>query len=374
MVLFSRPPRAVCVLRLSAIGDVCHTLALVQALQREWPSTTLVWVMGKVEASLFGDLPNVEVIVFDKKQGWKAYLSVWRQLRGRRFDALLQVQAALRASVLSLGIRARYRLGFDAQRANDAQGLFTNVKVPSPAAPHVVDGLMAFAQVLGVQDLTPRWDVTVDPADQEWAAGRVAFDFAQATAASAVAIASDSRAERSRSPTLIIVPASSKAYKNWTVAGYAALADHAVRSGWQVILCGSPAPNEQALGAQVVAACQVDVLNLVGSTSLKQMLALIQQAQLVVAPDSGPIHLATLVGTPVIGLYAHHNPARVGAYNGQADAVSVYQTLVEAEYGKPLAALPWRTRVKDKQAMQHISIASVLATFDQVKERIECKR
>lgn len=348
MVLFSRPPRAVCVLRLSAIGDVCHTLALVQAIQREWPSTALVWVMGKVEASLFGDLPNVEVIVFDKKQGWKAYLSVWRQLRGRRFDALLQVQAALRASVLSLGIRARYRLGFDAQRANDAQGLFTNVKVPAPAAPHVVDGLMAFAQVLGVQDLTPRWEVTVDAADQAWATSQL-----------------------TQQPTLIIVPASSKAYKNWMVAGYAALADHAVRSGWQVILCGSPAPNEQALGAQVVAACQVDVLNLVGSTSLKQMLALIQQAQLVVAPDSGPIHLATLVGTPVIGLYAHHNPARVGAYNGQADAVSVYQTLVEAEYDKPLAALPWRTRVKDKQAMQHISIASVLAKFDQVKERIE---
>ncbi len=349
LALFASPPRAVCVLRLSAIGDVCHTLALVQAIQREWPSTALVWVMGKVEASLFGDLPNVEVIVFDKKQGWKAYLSVWRQLRGRRFDALLQVQAALRASVLSLGIRARYRLGFDAHRANDAQPLFTNVKVPSPAAPHVVDGLMAFAKVLGIQDLTPRWQVTISPADQHWA-----------------------KSQLNAKPTVIIVPASSKAYKNWTVEGYAAVAEHAVKSGWQVVLCGSPALNEQALAAQVLAACQVAVLNQVGNTTLKQMLALIQQAKLVIAPDSGPVHLATLVGTPVIGLYAHHNPARVGAYFGQAEAVSIYQTLVEAEYGKPLSQLPWRTRVKDKNAMQQLSIADVLLAFDQVKERIEC--
>lgn len=349
LALFSSPPRAVCVLRLSAIGDVCHTLALVQAIQREWPSTALVWVMGKVEASLFGDLPNVEVIVFDKHQGWKAYLTVWRQLRGRHFDALLQVQSALRASLLSLGIRARYRLGFDAQRANDAQQLFTNVKVPSPTAPHVVDGLMAFAKVLGIHDLTPRWQITVSAADQHWA-----------------------RAQLNAKPTVIVVPASSKTYKNWTVAGYAAVAEYAVRAGWQVVLCGSPAANEQALAAQVCAACPVELLNQVGKTTLKQLVALIQQARLVIAPDSGPVHLATLVGTPVIGLYAHHNPARVGAYFGQADAVSIYQALVEAESGKHLSQLPWRTRVKDNHAMQLLSVDAVLLAFDRVKDRIEC--
>lgn len=335
-----------CVLRLSAIGDVCHTVALVQAIQRQWPSTAIVWVMGKVEATLLGDLPNIEVIVFDKKQGWKAYLAVWKQLRGRRFDALLHVQAAFRASILSLGIRAVYRLGFDKQRANDAQGLFTHIKVPSPAAPHVVDGLMAFAAMLGVEDCAPRWDVSVADADKQWAAAYVGAK-----------------------PSLILVPASSKAYKNWTVAGYAAVATHAASSGLQVVLCGSPTAFERDLAAQVEQACQCDVLNLVGKTSLKQLLALIQQAQLVLAPDSGPIHMATLVGTPVIGLYAHHNPARVGPYFEQAHVVSIYQTLVEAETGKPLAVLPWRTRVKDKQAMQHLPVEAVLTVFDQLREQ-----
>lgn len=337
-----------CVLRLSAIGDVCHTVAMVQAIQRQWPTTRITWIMGKVEASLLGDLPGIETLVFDKKQGWRAYRNIWQQLRGRQFDALLHVQAALRASILSLGITAQYKLGFDRQRANDAQWLFTNIKVPSPAAPHVVDGLMAFAAALGVEDVTPRWDVPIAPADVAWAEKVLGGK-----------------------PTLLIVPGSSKPYKNWTAAGYAAVADHALQTGLQVVLCGSPNPMEQVLAAQVAQACQGAVLNLAGKTSLKQMLALIQQAQLLLAPDSGPVHMATLVGTPVIALYAHHNPARVGPYFSQDNAVSIYQTLVEAEHAKPLDNLPWRTRVKDQAAMELISTGVVIQAFDRVWERLQ---
>lgn len=348
LALFSSAPRSLCVLRLSAIGDVCHTVALVQAIQRQWPTTQITWIMGKVEASLLGDLPGIETIIFDKKQGWQAYRSVWRQLHGRHFDALLHVQAALRASILSLGIKARYKLGFDRQRANDAQWLFTNHKVASPAAPHVVDGLMAFAAALGVNDVTPRWDVPVAPADDEWAASVLG-----------------SKA------SMIIVPGSSKPYKNWTVAGYAAVADHAAQAGLQVVLCGSSSPAEQALAAQVEQACSCTVLNLTGKTSLKQMLALIRRAQLLLAPDSGPVHMATLVGTPVIALYAHHNPARVGPYGGQENVVSIYQTLVESEHAQALDTLPWRTRVKDEAAMELISTGMVVQAFERLWSRLQ---
>lgn len=346
MTLFTKPPSSLCILRLSAIGDVCHVVALVQAIQRYWPTTSIVWIMGKTEASLLGDLPGIETVVFDKKQGVRAYKAVWQQLRGRRFDALLHVQAALRASLLSVGIKARYRLGFDRQRANDGQWLFTNYQVPSPAGKHVVDGLMAFAQALGIPSSIPQWQVPISPVDQQWAASVLAGK-----------------------PALVLVPASSKAYKNWTVAGYVAVAEHASRQGLQVILCGSPQVQEIELAAKVQQACPCATLNLVGKTSLKQLLALIAQAKLVLAPDSGPIHMATLAATPVIGLYAHHDPERVGPYWGRGDVVSVYQTLVEAAYQKPLAELPWRTRIKDAHAMQHITIPMVLETFDQVCQR-----
>ena len=67
MPLFSTAPKSICILRLSAIGDVCHAVAMVQAIQKQWPTTKITWIMGKIEAQLFHDLPNTEVIIFDKK-------------------------------------------------------------------------------------------------------------------------------------------------------------------------------------------------------------------------------------------------------------------------------------------------------------------
>lgn len=107
-------------------------------------------------------------------------------------------------------------------------------------------------------------------------------------------------------------------------------------------------------------------MDLVGQTNLKQLLALIGEASLVLAPDTGPTHMATLVGTPVIGLYAHHNPARTGPYLCRDYVVSVYQELIEQETGKPLAELGWRTRLKDPDAMGKIGIERVIATFDRL--------
>lgn len=342
MPLFSSAPRSLCVVRLSAIGDCVHTVAVVQAIQRQWPQTHITWIMGKVEAMLLGDLPGIEVIPFDKRLGWRGYRQVWRQLQGRRFDALLHLQSALRASLLTLGIRARYRLGFDRQRAGDGQGWFTNRKVTSPASPHVLDGLMAFAAELGVTDLDARWQIPTSAADEAWAAAQI---------------------DPVR-PTLLIAPAASKAYKNWTIEGYAALADHAAARGFQVLLCGGPTALEQQMAREIQARCQHLPGNLIGQTSLKQLMALIKQAQLVLAPDTGPTHMATAAGVPVIGLYAHHNPERTGPYRCRELVVSVYQPLMEAQSGRPLAELPWRSRLKDDQAMTRIQPQAVIETFD----------
>ncbi|QFI53282.1 glycosyltransferase family 9 protein [Aeromonas simiae] len=343
MPLFQTPPRSLCILRLSAIGDCCHALALINAIRREWPDTRITWIVGKLEATLFAGLPGVEIIPFDKGQGWRGYRQLWQQLAGRRFDALLHLQAALRASIATLGIRADVKLGFDRERANDGQWLFTNHQVPSPASPHVLDGFLAFAGELGVRDLTPDWHLPIDPQDRAWA-----------------------RETLQGRPTLLICAAASKAFKNWTAEGYAAVADHAAKRGFQVFLCGGPAQLERDLARDIQAHCHTQPGNLVGQTRLPQLLALIGEASLVLAPDTGPAHMATITGTPVLGLYAHHNPARTGPYHCPEGVVSVYQTCVEAETGKPLAELGWRTRVKDPLAMQRIEPTRVIEAFDRL--------
>ena len=344
MALFSTPPRSLCVLRLSAIGDVCNAVAAVQAIQRQWPETQITWITGKLEAELIKDLANVRVLIFEKKQGWRAYQQLWSQLKGQEFDALLHMQYAFRASIATLGIKARYKLGFDAQRSQDFQHLFTNIKVPSPVSPHVLDGFMAFVECLGVKLASPQWQLSYSDADCHWAKQQLSLT----------------------QRNLVIVPAASKAYKNWTAQGYAEVITYAQQCGWHVILAGSPAKIERDLSQAIEQHLSHRVLNIVGKSQLKQMLALLDLADLVIAPDTGPAHMANAMNTPVIGLYAHHNPQRTGPYLYQHYVVSAYEEALLAETGKTKEQISWRTRVKDPQAMQRIKTSQVIAMFDRI--------
>jgi len=116
----SAPPAALCLLRTSAIGDVTHVVPLVRTLQRHWPETAITWLIGTLEHKLIGDLEGVEFIVFDKrKKGRAARAAVREALGGRRFDALLHMQVAWRANLLSRVVDAPLRIGYDRARSKD---------------------------------------------------------------------------------------------------------------------------------------------------------------------------------------------------------------------------------------------------------------
>ncbi|NMH66696.1 glycosyltransferase family 9 protein [Shewanella salipaludis] len=330
---------SLCLLRLSAIGDVCHAVAMVQAIQRQKPGIEITWVLGKVEYQLLKHLPGIEFVIFDKSQGWRSYLNLYRALKGRRFDVLLHMQVALRASIASLAISARVRMGFDRARAKEGQWLVTNHRVAPLAQPHVLDGFMGFARELGVTDLTPRWDIPVPPADSE---------FAQALIADGEKV-------------LVICAAASKAERNWLPERYAAVAEHAAGKGYRVLLCGGPTALEKDLAGAIEQACGASLENLVGRTSLTQLLALLKRASIVLAPDTGPLHMAVTQGTPVIGLYAHSNPGRTGPYLFRDSVVSVYDEAMASQHQGPV---PWGTRAKGEHLMELISVAAVVTKFE----------
>jgi heptosyltransferase I len=344
--MFPSAPKSLCVLRLSAIGDVCNTIATVQSIQKQWPNTHITWITGKLEAQLLQAIDGIEVIVFDKKAGLEGYKSLWKQLKGRQFDALLHMQYAIRASVATLGIKAKYKLGFSSDRSQDFQTLFTNVKVPSPTSLHVADGLMAFAHQIGVPQSELTWSLSYSEQDANWAEAKL----------------------QTGKPNLLLVPGASKAYKNWNAEGYVDVINHAREKGWNVILAGSPAKVEVDLAERIQSLLTQPCLNLVGESSIMQMLALIDKVDMVIAPDTGPAHMASAMQTPIIGLYAHHNPVRVGPYNYLKYAVSVYEETIFAETGKTSQELSWRTRAKDEKAMNRITSDSVMTMFDQVVE------
>lgn len=347
MPLFSTAPKSICILRLSAIGDVCHAVAMVQAIQKQWPTTKITWIMGKIEAQLFHDLPNVEVIIFDKKSGYAGMKVIWELLSDRKFDALLHMQLALRSSALTLGIKATYKVGFNFKRAKEGQWLFTNKKITDTASQHVLDSFFEFAYFLGISKTEPTWNIPLSEAD---------INFAQK-------IISNGK------PLFVISPAASKDERNWLTERYAAVADHAIEKGFEVILCGSPAQREVTLGQSIQKQMRHQATDLIGQTTLKELTATLRTAELVLAPDSGPAHIATTQGTPVIGLYGHSNPNRTRPYLSPENVISVYERHVQEQHKKPLNELPWSARAKGEHIMGDISTGSVIEMFDKITQK-----
>lgn len=334
---------SVCILRLSAIGDVTHVIPVVLSLQAQSPKTRITWIIGKLEARLLGDLPGVEFIVFDKRAGWRGYRELWRRLRGRRFDALLHMQVAARANLAAALVRARIRVGYDRARSKDGHSLFINRRIAPTPAQHVRDCLASFLEPLGLKAAPPRWDIPLAESDRAFAATHLAAD----------------------RPSLVISPSSSHPLRNWPVERYAALADHAaLRHGMQVILVGSPAQEEQATCAAIASAMQAPVLNLCGQDTLKQLAALLQGADLVVAPDTGPAHIASALGTDVLGLYAASNPLRSGPYNSLGWCVDRYPEALRQFRQLTVDTARWGTKVEVPGAMELIEVADATATLD----------
>lgn len=345
---FQSPPDHLCVLRLSAIGDVCHTLAVVRSIQNQWPQTKITWIIGALEASLLADIPGIEFIIFDKKKGWAAFAALRRTLHGRSFDVLLDMQVALRASLVSLLIASPLRIGFDRARAKDMQWLFTNRRIAAQPREHALDALFGFAHALGVREKILRWDIPIPD---------VARAFAQ-------------QQLPGKQATLIISPCSSaraRNWRNWSAQRYAQVVDYAVaHHGMRVLLTGGPTPLEREYGVQITQLAQHAPHNLIGQTNLKQLLALLQRGAVLISPDSGPAHMATCVGTPVIGLYATSNPLRTGPYLSQRWVVNKYPEALHRDGGKRVAEVSWGQRVRSPDAMDLITVDEVQQKLDEL--------
>jgi heptosyltransferase I len=342
--LISAPPESVCLLRLSALGDVCHAVALLRALQRAWPETRFSWIVGKPEARLLALVDGVEVIPYDKRGGAAAVRELGSRLGTRRFDLLLMLQVALRASLLSTLIPARLKLGYDRARALEGQWLFSNARIAPCARQHQLDAVLGFAEALGVADRTPRWELAL-PASAHAYAQRLIPDGAP--------------------PTLAISPCSSVHERDWLPERYAAVADYAhARHGLRVILCGGPSAEERALGDAIARAARAPLVNQIGRDTLPELVALLARCAALVAPDSGPLHLATAVGTPAIGLHATSNPARTGAYFSRAFAVDRFADAARAFRNKSVAELPWQDRIEEPGVMALITVEDVAEKLD----------
>ena len=333
-------------MRVSAIGDTCHALAVVRRLQDNWPDARITWIIGKVEASLMAEIDDVEFIVFDKSRGRQAYDEVQAQFEGRQFDVALCMHASMRVNLLCRSIPTDVRLGFDRKRARDFQWLFTSHRIAAAPGEHALEAMMGFATAIGAVERELRWDLPLPTAAREFA-GQYVDDGRK------VVVVSPCSSHRSRN------------FRNWSIANYATTIEHLQqRHDCRVVLTGGSTSIEREYGQVLCGTAQPGNVNLVGKTSLPEVAALIEAADLLICPDSGPAHIATAVGTPVIGLYATSNPGRTGPYLSRELTVNRYPDAVRKYIGKEVDALRWGRRVRHPEAMDLITVADVTAKID----------
>jgi len=349
-VSFSRekPPQSICLLRTSALGDVTHVVPLVRTLQQAWPQTRLAWIVGKLEHKLVGDIAGVEFLVFDKGAGLGGFGALRAQLGARKFDALLHLQVALRANLVSAFVRAPLRIGYDRARAKDLHGLFVNTRIAARSGEHVLDAMASFVEPLGLRQTQVRWDIPIPESAHAFAAQNLPGN----------------------SPTLLVSPCSSHAMRNWLPERYAAVMDHAARFGWRVMLCGGPSAYERDFGNAIVEKCTSKPIDLIGQDTLKQFLALAQRATLVLTPDAGPMHMANAVGAPVLGLHAASNPQRSGPYSDRRWCVDRYDAAARKFRGKAAAELAWGTKLEYPGVMELIETAAVIERFEAFAQQL----
>lgn len=335
---------SICILRLSAIGDVSHVVPVVRALQAQSPGTKITWVCGKPEHKVLADIDGVRFVIFDKNSGLRAYRELRRDLEGEHFDTLLHMQVAVRANLAAACVKAKVKLGWDKARSRDLHQCFVNQRIDAVDQQHQVQAFLSFARALGLDAEEPRWDLPVSSSSKE---------FAEAVLPGS-------------QQTLLISPCSSHGLRNWSVQRYAAVADHAIQKlAMRVALAGGPSELEATTGRAIEHAMSGEPINLIGKDTLPQSLALLQRADIVLSPDSGPAHLANALGTPVIGLYACTWSRRSGPYNSLDLCVDRFSEAARQFRRKNPGELRWGTRIEQQGVMDLIQVDDVIEKLEQ---------
>ena len=294
----------VAIVMLSAIGDAVHVLPVANALKRAVPGMKLTWVIQPVPHKLVHNHPAIdEFIIFRRRRGLTAlgqFLSVRRELRRHQFDLVIDLQVYLKAGILTWFTPAPTKLGFDRARARDLNWLFTTQRIPPHPVQHVQDQYFEFLHFLGVSPEPVIWGLRFT--DEERQVQREFF------------------AEVEK-PVCSVVVGSSKPKKDWPPERYAELLEIIEGEfGFQTVLIGGPAPRERATAAEVARLTRAQPLNELGD-NLRRLMYLLDGSDVLVSPDTGPLHIARALETPVVGLYGYTNPKRTGPYRKYTDLV-----------------------------------------------------
>ena len=287
-------PERICIVMMSALGDAVHVLPVINAIKRARPGSHITWVLQPGPATLVRGHRSVDdIILFDRSKGAGAFREVIGELRSRHFDLLINLQVYFKAGLITALSGVKRRLGFDRARARDANWLFTTERIPAHPVQHVQDQYFEFLRQIGIEPEPIEWDIGPWPSERGWQREFL------------------TQFER---PIAAIVVATSKPSKDWIPSRWAAVCDIlSSEYGLQPVLVGGTSEREGKAAAEIASLGASKPFSALGS-GLRNLVSILDASELVLAPDTGPLHMSVAVGKPVISLMGYTDPRRTGPY------------------------------------------------------------
>lgn len=311
------PIERVLVVKLSSIGDVVHALPVASALRRTYRSARITWAVEEWCAPLVEGHPAIDrVIRFPNMRSWSrdpgrllaAIRQATRELRSEPYDVVLDLQGLLRSACLARMATTPLRIARSGQREG---AHLVSYGVPLPPAPvHAVEEYLEVARFLGATTAPVTFDLPV----RAVAMTRVADLLAEAGV-------------REDVPLIVLSPSASRRWKTWPLERWAEVANRLADRG-TIVIAGTG--EQKRVHARLAARLQNPAIDLTGRTTLSELIALLARAALHIAQDSGSVHIAAALRTPVVALYGPTKPSRLGPY-GQVDAVINHSDLCGLE-------------------------------------------
>jgi heptosyltransferase I len=334
--------KKICLVRPSAIGDTVHALALANGLRHGFPDARITWVLQPVPCQMVMHQPCVDrFITFERKGTVIDWLNLFRRLRKDRYDLAVIPQASGKTSLIAAALRSTVKLGFDWGRSREMHWLATNHHIPANAMGHVQDQLLEFLAYLDINDYSPFWDFCFTNEEKNW---RRSF-FSEIG-----------------KPVVGFVISSAHPEKDWHPEKYAQVIDHVAQNPNLVpMLIGGPSTHERNAAARIAGLCR-SVPKVALEKPIRRTMLQLSGCRLVISPDTGPLHVAVALNTPVVGLYGYSNPKRCGPYKK-------FHDLLVDKYNDPGEENAPITRKTKPGRMAAITVAEVIEKIERGLEQ-----
>ncbi len=298
------------IVKTSAIGDVTHTLPALKALRQKYPEARIDWLVEEAAADLLRGVGDIDRLLVSRRRYWwgeiksgparalkalRDFFAFVRLLRSRRYDLLFDFQNLLKSSIFVFLARADKKTGYGrGMEHSEMSYLFLNQRIkPVSMDIHAAKRELMLLEAVGIEPGTPEVSLTVVDGARERVVSLLAAE----------GMGSDG-------PMVAVNPVATWETKLWSEEGFAAVVRGLVAAGCRVVMSGGPGDCETV--ARIIGESHEGVIDLCGRTSLSELAALYSICDLVISTDTGPMHIAAAVGTPVLAIFGSTAPWRTG--------------------------------------------------------------